>query len=355
MNYKSIIPVMSSVDQSGFLMTTTASSNNNHLLRIFDDNPDTAFRSGTTPKLPEYITIHFPKPYTVGKYSLWMGHVYGADLDIMQSWEIEGLDTLSDSWEGLHAGSSLNEKCTLTFTFPPRNIKAIRIKCLSKYGNNTWGLNLFQIFEIQYDSKLLIHSGGNYLTYRSDIHNWKVVSQTEPTEQDYLQNGMDESLVIPEAAWTTLKGNIEICYYTENLHKTEAAFCIETNPFTLAEEFDDSTLQVIEYTEYMDQEESRITLETSEAFTLYDEVGDSFEVLYYTDDPTSNEAKLSISHNYSPLDLIEGDVELVTWTTEKEEIVKDEIKPDLVASTNNGEYFSSSIDLSSKLINVDVE
>lgn len=190
--------------------------------------------------------------------------------------------------------------------------------------------------------------------YKSfDNNTWSIVSLDSPTEQQYLNNGIKDISIIPESAWSQLQGEVELCYYTDDITKTEAFFNIETNPFTLeeewadkdievlnytddptatesvvtietdpftlAEEWEDKEIKIIEYTDDPNQTESTITIET-EPFTLYDELGDSVDVLYYTDDPSKTSAELNITANYSPLDELEGDFDVVTWTNDEEVI-----------------------------------
>ena len=190
--------------------------------------------------------------------------------------------------------------------------------------------------------------------YKSfDNNTWSIVSLDSPTEQQYLNNGIKDISIIPESAWSQLQGEVELCYYTDDITKTEAFFNIETNPFTLeeewkdkdieviyytddpnatesvvtietdpftlAEEWEDKEIKIIEYTDDPNQSESTITIET-EPFTIYDELGDSVDVLYYTDDPSKTSAELNITANYSPLDELEGDFDVVTWTNDEEVI-----------------------------------
>ncbi|MER7798456.1 hypothetical protein [Microbacterium sp. NPDC096154] len=129
---------------------------------------------------------------------------------------------------------------------------------------------------------------------------------------------MDDLSIIPESAWQELEGDVELCYYTDDPNKDEVSFNITTTPFTLAEEWEDKTISVIEYTDDPNQTESSITLET-EPFTIYDELGDEVDVLYYTDDPDKTEAKLNITANYSPLDELEGDFDVVTYSEDLSE------------------------------------
>lgn len=211
---------------------------------------------------------------------------------------------------------------------------------------------LFDAIDI-YDNKYhntLFYFSGSYYYYSNS---WNKLSNNTPTEQDYIDYGMDDISIIPESAWSQLQGAVELYYYTDDITKTEAFFNIETNPFTLAEEWADKDIEVLHYTddpnatesvvtietdpftlaeewehkeikiiEYTDdpnQTDSTITIET-EPFTLYDELGDSADVLYYTDDPSKTSAELNITANYSPLDELEGDFDVVTWTNDEEVI-----------------------------------
>ncbi|MFL1671467.1 LamG domain-containing protein [Paenibacillus dendritiformis] len=196
-------------------------------------------------------------------------------------------------------------------------------------------------------NKTLIYHENQYKTYEGS---WINIG-TSVLENDYNLRGIEDISTIPESAWAELKGDIELCYYTDDPNKTEASFNIETEPFTLAEEFDDQTIKIIEYTENPLQEDSTITLET-EPFTFYDEVGDSFDVLYYTDDPDKTEAELEINHNYSPLDELDGDFDLVTWTMEEEAEVREELKPIFKEKIEDGDLYGVTVDLSKGTINI---
>ncbi|HBU84056.1 MAG TPA: hypothetical protein DEF35_20795 [Paenibacillus sp.] len=156
--------------------------------------------------------------------------------------------------------------------------------------------------------------------YKSLFNNlWNLVSVNSPTEQQYLDNSIPDIALVPESAWAQLQGEVELCYYTDDPTKTEVSFNIETNPFTLEKEWEDKEIKIIEYTDDPNQTESTITIET-EPFTLYDELGDSVDVLYYTDDPSKTSAELNITANYSPLDELEGDFDVVTWTNDEDVI-----------------------------------
>lgn len=160
--------------------------------------------------------------------------------------------------------------------------------------------------------KTLILHGGVYKKYTGSSWQTETTSSTV-TELDYLNgNTLTELSAIPESAWSQLTGTVELCYYTDDAKITEASFNIETNPFTLADEWGGENVSVIEYTDDLAQTESIVTIET-DPFSLYDEIGDSFDVLYYTDDTSKASANLELNAMYSPLDEITQDFDVVTY------------------------------------------
>ncbi|WP_342422378.1 LamG-like jellyroll fold domain-containing protein [Paenibacillus sp. FSL E2-0178] len=160
-------------------------------------------------------------------------------------------------------------------------------------------------------NRSLIFHNGLYKRYTTF---WEVIAATV-TDADYMSYGMSAEKLssIPEGAWSSLSGIIELFHFADDGTASEAQFNIETTPFTLAEEWENKTIKVIEYTDNPAQTESVITMET-EPFSLYDELGDTVDVLYYTDDTTKTYANLTVTANYTPLDEINGDFEVVTWT-----------------------------------------
>lgn len=175
-----------------------------------------------------------------------------------------------------------------------------------------------QTFSVDYKKFALIRDNQQFIKYSNST--WQVVASSDPVELEYFNgNTLSELSHIPESAWSQLQGEVEICYYTDDPAKTEVSFNIETEPFTLAQEWEDKEIKIIEYTDDPNQTESTITIET-EPFTLYDELGDSVDVLYYTDNPAKTTAELNFTANYSPLDELEGDFDVVTWTNDEEVI-----------------------------------
>lgn len=277
------------------------------------------YRSSISPTLPETKDIvSFGSKYLLTRYtiSLSQGSYQG-----MTSWYLNGL--VDGVWRSLHYGTNSQSSATLTFDIPPINVTGLRIVCYTRSGSNSWGYNSIIFYTTVYDNNILIKNNTDYLKYTNS--NWVVVSNLEPTESNFKSgNKLSELSAIPESAWKKLTGPVEICYYTDDPAITEAQFNIETEPFTLADEFTGESINIIEYTDNPNQTESTVTLET-EPFTFYEEMGESFDVLYYTDDPDKTSAELEINANYTPLDEIDEDFEVVTWTNKEIEEVSEKL------------------------------
>lgn len=124
--------------------------------------------------------------------------------------------------------------------------------------------------------KILVFNNGRYYSYQSS--DWVYIADSV-TKDDYLDFGFYDISNISEATWAEFQGEVEICYYTDDPNKTEVSFNVETEPFTLDDIF-----------------------------------SEGFDVFYYTENPNRTSAELELTANYSPLDEIEGDFDIVTWT-----------------------------------------
>ncbi|OME50662.1 hypothetical protein BSK59_22430 [Paenibacillus odorifer] len=286
-----------------------ASSNNpRYPWMAFDGNVSTRWNTERGANGISWIQYKFPSPQKIKKYSISSPY----ETSSPKAWTFEGsVDgttwIILDTQVNQTGWNTSVREYTVTNDNP---FEYYRIKTSLSNGDYYYVvINELQMFGYIYDHKYLIYNEGNYKKYDG----------TGFINVDYnsiVNDGMDDLSIIPETAWSQLAGNVELCYYTDDLSKTEAQFSIETKPFTLAEEWADKTIKVIEYTDNPIQTESSITLET-EPFSLYDELGDSVDVLYYTDDPTKTKAELNVTANYSPLDDIQSDFEVVTWTNDE--------------------------------------
>lgn len=227
-----------------------------------------------------------------------------------------------------------------------------RIMTLNDWENGDWNyFNLDKTVKAKYFRLYCVNNNGgaNYIA----IPEIKLIGEYNHlielpsiSEQNFINYGMDKGEEIDLSQVFTKKTII---------HEDGTSETIETDPFTLADELG-SSFQVIEYTGNPTQETSVITAETdpysvydyisetpevlvyteldeditvettTEPFDLYDEFGDSVDVLYYTDDESVNEADLILEANWSPLDELEGDFEVVVWTEEPSDIAQRALK-----------------------------
>ena len=93
---------------------------------------------------------------------------------------------------------------------------------------------------------------------------------------------------------------------------------IGTDGFTLAEEWEDEIVKVIEYTDESARTQSYFNFET-EAFYFNDKIKGNVDVLYFNDDPLKTNADLEFTANHSPFDELNGDFDIISWT-DKEDI-----------------------------------
>lgn len=310
-----IVPPMTSYTSPSGAVSYNGQNGTYYAYKAFDRSQGTFY--GTYRVTNTWVSYRFPTSVKLAGYSIYClennspprSWVLEASNDAV-TWDI--IDTRNDyvvaSWTN-------NRKVTFNIA-PTKAYLNYRVRVTRNNTAEVINIHEIEFMDWVYDNKYLVQNGSTYKYYASE--QWQVISGS-PTEQDYLNYGMDDISIVPESAWSQLTGEVELCYYTDDPTKTEASFNIETEPFTLAEEWEDKEIKIIEYTDDPNQTESTITIET-EPFTLYDELGDSVDVLYYTDDSSKTSAELNITANYSPLDELEGDFDVVTWTNDEEVI-----------------------------------
>lgn len=190
--------------------------------------------------------------------------------------------------------------------------------------------------------KYLVEHNGDYKYH--DGTSWKL---TTPTEENFIQYGMNNLNHITEKQWKELTGNKSVIMWSDFEDKQFTSVVLNKDSFKAQDLLGDSAKAIY----YTDSDTSKIAVETGvepysvydyigelptvaiysetnddiivstnvEPFDIYDEFGESVEVLYYTDDETVTNADLILEANWSPIDELEGDFEVVTWTEESPE------------------------------------
>lgn len=190
-------------------------------------------------------------------------------------------------------------------------------------------------------SKILLLKNSEYFYYDVNKSQWLTIGSLV-TEQDYLNYGMDDLSIISKEAWSELNGEIQIKHYSGDALQESSSLLLETDPFSVYDYISESP-QVIIYTESTDD----ITVSTTtDPFDIYDEFGDSVEALYYTGDETATEADLILEANWSQIDELDGDFEVVTWTDEPQETAQRVLemtaipKPQFIKLVNSKSVYS---------------
>lgn len=180
----------------------------------------------------------------------------------------------------------------------------------------------------------------DFRLYEYDVKQ-QIVNLPSKEESDFINFGIDNKRVI----------DFNYKFSQRKIVNLDGTITLDAVPlpFSLKDEFSDKPLNILEYSTdknkdssivitdvdqysvydyiselpqilvYTEKTDDIIVSTTTEPFDIYDEFGDSVEVLYYTDDLEVTNADLILEANWSPLDELEGDFEIVTWTDEEPE------------------------------------
>ncbi|MCG7406373.1 discoidin domain-containing protein [Paenibacillus sp. ACRRX] len=164
--------------------------------------------------------------------------------------------------------------------------------------------------EHQLNLKCLVKNKNAAYSFDFNHFIWNKVTELEPTDQHYLNYGMDNISLISQAFWSAFEGDIELCVYTHDLSASEIIMKVN-----------------------------------SDDLSFTDKHADTFEVLYYTLNQSIQNADLYIHSNYCPLDELGGDIEVVTWTRETNRTISDHIRADYKGHYSEGDMYSTKIEL----------
>ncbi|MEQ6047785.1 hypothetical protein U2I53_02025 [Lysinibacillus capsici] len=300
-------------------LTVISETNNKSLdlIKIFSDNITDTYKSTITSSWVE-IDVKLEKvALTLESVDVYIDNSSNANQPYGFEILVGGVkiaERLSSGTGGSFWDKSSTTNIPVPFEKQQINSNSIQIRILAS-SDSRYPLMIPHItfYGTSSNHTALIFHNNAYKKYDSL---WKVVTSTTPTEIDYLNgNTVSELSKIPISAWQEINGTIELFYYTNDSNKSEAQFDIETEPFSVYDYIGELPT-IVAYTESTDD----IIVSTNvEPFDIYDEFGESVEVLYYTDDETVTNADLILEANWSPIDELEGDFEVVTWTEESPE------------------------------------
>lgn len=211
-----LIPIgINGTNNYGFQATATENSINAY--RAFDNlaisgDATTCYRSGISPTLPGYLTVMFPKKYIINGYDLLLGNVY-IQYSNMKEWEFQGL--VNGTWITLHSGINATQIiASLTYDIIPVEVAGVRIKCNTRWGSNSWGIDELIVYEYQPLNKHFIKSNNQIFT----LSNNQLIDTllTNLTETDFLSQGFDNLNTLNSSLLSTLPSSeIEILTYTD--------------------------------------------------------------------------------------------------------------------------------------------
>lgn len=219
-----------------------------------------------------------------------------------------------DSQASGNATSPTGNKRTTAMMKTPSSYFSTFVSQKDLDGSPMWKLfdGYYPSFEEPFEKKILIRHNGMTKTINSG--KWSNMSVDLPTEATFISEGIDEIdfNTIPSQLWSELGESFDILYYTDRKDANVKGSVLNVDDYSVYGYISELP-EVLVYTESTDD---IIVSTTTEPFDIYDEFGEEVEVLYYTDDKSANEADLILEANWSPIDELEGDVEVVTWTDE---------------------------------------
>ena len=310
------IPVMTSdTAPSGIASATNTSGVDFASWKAFDGSNATLWNS-LNATFPLTLAYEFSGNKAIGAYSLHATIATEAPKD----WIFQGSND-NINWVDLDVrnGVTLTINVDNKFEFGYKGyFKKYRLYITANGGGAKVRVNSFNMFESSLPKFKSVPSNSeqNFIVHGIDKPMYIDLSQvfTEKT----IINIDDTSEIITVAPFTLadeLGSTFSVVEYTDNPSQEESVLTTEVEPYSVYD-YISETPEILVYTELTDD----IKVETTtEPFDFYDEFGQEVEVLYYTDDSTVNEANLVLEANYSPIDELQGDLEVVTWTDEPQE------------------------------------
>lgn len=319
------VPKMTSNTSPSGVASASLEMSGREAWKAFDSDNTTEFSTGSGTS--GWLAYEFSSSIKLVGYSIFPYSTTNSPKDF----DLEAYNESTASWDMLDSKrgvtyTSATDKKTYTFS-TSNSYKKYRLNILNTGGSY-----------IRLNSLELIGEAKPEVS-----PSWIVTSDTSPTESDYINNGMDDISTIPESAWSELTGDVGLHFYTDDSAKSEVEFEVETDPFTLSSVLGDNP-KIVYYTDDMSASRPTAVLET-EPYTFYDEHGDSMEILYYTDDTAKTSASVDITANYSPLDEINEDFDLVVWTNDTPSDVDTTLTPVYEEASTGGDLYKTTVDL----------
>lgn len=282
----------------------------------FDDNIGAGGWMTSNTKVA-WLQYSFPSSKAIGRYVIeGAGAVdYG-----IRDWTFEGSND-EQSWSVLDRRSGITWTTRERKTFNMLNADSYRHYRLNVTDNNgNSSIFILKLEMYERDASVIKYlpsqSEQNFINHGMD-KSTDLDMSTEITKKEIInEDGTSNTITIEPTPLRELLGNnISILEYTDNPSQETSAITLETESFSVDDYIGELPVAIA----YTVSTEDIIVSTTTEPFDIYDEFGDTVDVLYYTDDETVTNADLILEANWSPIDELEGDFEVVTWTDEAPE------------------------------------
>lgn len=156
-----------------------------------------------------------------------------------------------------------------------------------------------------YNNRLILQNSATNKNY-SLLDN-TLIHLPNASNKNMILHGMEQGKEIQlDAPFTKHR------YVVDNQDGTQTITDEEVEPFSMYD-YIGETPSILVYTE---STEDIIVSTNTEPFDVYDEFDESVEVLYYTSDVTVTDADIIFEANWSPIDELDGNLEVATWTDE---------------------------------------
>ncbi|WAX16564.1 hypothetical protein LC76P1_00127 [Lysinibacillus phage LC76P1] len=283
------------------------------------NDPSSMWSCAQNANMPLQLGYKFTEKTVVNRYTLhfnWLDRVNASPKD----WTFEGSNNDTDyvildsrkgiSWTG-NEKKEFKFHNTEPFLFYRMNITAdngryqgyVIISEMQMFDDNTTL------------SEIPSHSEQNFINHGMDKSTELDLSAEITKKEIVNEDGTSHTIAIePTPLRELLANNISIIEYTDNPSQETSSIILETEPFSVYDYISETPSALV----YMESTEDITVSTATEPFDIYDEFGESVEVLYYTDDETVTNADLILEANWSLIDELEGDFEVVTWTDEED-------------------------------------
>lgn len=170
-----------------------------------------------------------------------------------------------------------------------------------------------QLDQIEIYDRVISHVSDKYLVLHDNqykYHDTVAWQITNNTEENFIRYGMSNLDFITEQQWLELSGEKSLLMWSDFENKKYAHAVLNVNEYSAYDLIGENPEIII----HTDSTDDIIISTTTEPYSIYDQLNDEIEVLNYTNDNSVTTSDLILEANFTPIDELEGDLEIVTLT-----------------------------------------